>query len=81
MTDILVCLKKLLHVTINALVDKIKNKINLCKLLINSLNLLILLCKYIIPKSVESWNLRNSDSNISIKILETYLVYLQVNSA
>ena len=81
MTDILVCLKKLLHVTINTLVDKIKDKINLYKLLINSLNLLILLCKYIIPKSVESWNLRNSDSNISIKILETYLVYLQVNSA
>ena len=54
MTDILVCLKKLLHMTINALVDKIKNKNNLYKLLINSLNLPRLLCKWIILESTAS---------------------------
>ena len=61
--------------------DELKDEIKFHKLIVNSDNLPIPPCKHIIPKSMSSWKMRISRSDITTKMLEICLVYFPANIA
>ena len=74
-------LQKLLDVTISASADESKDEIKLCNMIVDSNDLPILCYKCIVPKSIASWNMRKSGSDMTAKMLEMRLIYLLGNSA